>query len=148
MDTPTTRERKNEDPGPHSSKHAPTSDYSTIKVLSAQWPGPSYWSLALRKQGSVIILFLEYFDGKIISWSKDSCSWVVSLLLDLAETRANLVNIYAHANLAERKTFFDKLHQFFIPSDVILIGSDFNCYKCELDKFGGNFSVANYLKDF
>ena len=30
---------------------------------------------------------------------------------------------------------------FFIPSDAIIIGGDFNCYDNALDKFGGNISI-------
>ena len=53
----------------------------------------------------------------------------------------SLVNIYAPTNLAEQKIFFDSLHEFFIPSDAIIIGGDFNCYDNVLDKFGGNISI-------
>lgn len=90
----------------------------------------------------------ERFDGEVVSWNKDTGGRVVSLLLDLGNTRVNLINIYAPANLTERKVFFDKLHEFFIPADGLIIGGDFNSYEHELDKFGGNFSGAPYLKDF
>ena len=53
----------------------------------------------------------------------------------------NSVNIYAPTNLAERKIFFDSLHEFFIPSAAIIIGGDYNCYDNVLDKFGGNISI-------
>ena len=53
----------------------------------------------------------------------------------------NSVNIYAPINLAERKIFFDSLHEFFIPSAAIIIGGDYNCYDNVLDKFGGNISI-------
>jgi len=104
------------------------SHISSIRALSAQWPGPSYWSPALGRQGGVFILISEHFDGKVVSWNKDMGGRVVSLLLDLGNTRVNLTNIYVPANLTERKVFFEKLHEFFIPADGVIIGCDFNCY--------------------
>ena len=66
----------------------------------------------------------------------------------MSEIRINLINIYAPVNPSERKTFFDNLHDYFIPSDATIIGGDFNCYDNELDKVSGNVSVANYLLEF
>ena len=37
---------------------------------------------------------------------------------------------------------------FFIPADHIIIGGGFNCYDSELDKIGGNDSVAQFLSSF
>ena len=45
-------------------------------------------------------------------------------------------------------SFLDNLHEFFIPADATIVGGDFNCYDCELDKFGGNASIAKCLSDF
>ena len=60
----------------------------------------------------------------------------------------NLVNIYAPTNLTDCKVFFENLHEFFIPADYIIVAGDFNCYEREIDKFGGNFTPAEYLSDF
>jgi len=30
----------------------------------------------------------------------------------------------------------------------LILGSDFNCYESDLDKFGGNISTASDLSDF
>ena len=90
----------------------------------------------------------ENFSGKIASWRRDSDGRILSLLIDLDDFKFNLVNIYAPANLTERKTFFESIHEFFIPADDIILGGDFNCYDNELDKFGGNASIAKYLSDF
>lgn len=62
--------------------------------------------------------------------------------------RINLINIYAPVNPTESKAFFYNLHDFFIFSDIIIIGGDFNCYDCDLDKFDGNVSLATYLSEF
>lgn len=65
------------------------SDISFFRVLSAQWPGPSYWSPALGRQGGVFILISENFNRKVVSWNKDTGGRVVSLLLDLGNTQVN-----------------------------------------------------------
>ena len=62
--------------------------------------------------------------------------------------RVNLVNIFSPTNLTECKAFFANLHEYFIPADGLILGGDFNGYESELDKFGGNTSIANYLSDF
>ena len=77
----------------------------------------------------------------MVSWKKDSHGRIVSLLVRSNAVDVNLVNIYAPTDLAERKIFFDSLLNFFIPSSVIIIGGDFNCYDNALDKFGGNVSI-------
>ena len=69
-------------------------------------------------------------------------------LFVLVPLKINLINIYAPTNLTDRKVFFENLHEFFLPADAVVLGGDFNCYKCDLDKFGGNTSLANYLIDF
>ena len=78
---------------------------------------------------------------EIVSWKKDSHGRIVSILIRSNGVEVNLVNIYAPTNLAERKIFFDSLHEFFIPSAAIIIGGDYNCYDNVLDKFGGNISI-------
>ena len=56
--------------------------------------------------------------------------------------------IFAPTNLSECKAFFDNLHEFFYPADFLVIDGDFNCYEHEMDKLGGNISIADYLTDF
>ena len=43
-----------------------------IKLLSSRWPGSSFWSPAISKQGGVEILISEHVPGKVLSWRKDS----------------------------------------------------------------------------
>ena len=78
---------------------------------------------------------------EMVSWKKDSHGRIVSFLVRSNAVDVNLVNIYAPTDLAERKIFFDSLHDFFIPSSAIIIGGDFNCNDNALDKFGGNVSI-------
>ena len=88
------------------------SDVNLITTLSGQWPGSSYWSPAVGRLGGVIVLISENFDGKIISWCKDPCGQVLSLLLEIADTHVNLINIYAPTILTERKSFFEGFMSF------------------------------------
>ena len=63
-------------------------------------------------------------------------------------SKINVVHIYAPTNSSERKVFFDSLHEFFFPADFLVIGGDFNYYEHEMDKLGGNISIADYLTGF
>ena len=90
----------------------------------------------------------DKFDGKVLNWRKDPCGRIISLLVDLFDLRINLISIYTQVNPTERKSFFDNLHEYFIPSHSIIVGGDFNCYDSDLDKFGGNVSLATYLSEF
>ncbi len=94
------------------------------------------------------VLVNDRFEGSVASWRKDSEGRVLSLLLDLGNVRLNVINVYAPTNITERKSFFESLHEFFFPSDGLVLGGDFNCYDSPLDKFGGNVVIAKYLSDF
>ena len=124
------------------------SEDSVINGVISRWSGQSFWSPAIGKQGGVGILISSNFDGNVLSWVKDSSGRVVSVLIEFSGFRVNLVNIYAPTNLTERKAFFADLHHFFIPADGLILGGDFNCYESDLDKFGGNVSLASYFSEF
>ena len=109
------------------------SNSNSITSPSSRWPGPSYWSPAIGKQGGVAILVNENFEGKIISWSKDTDGRIITLLISVNNLKVNLVKIYAPSNLTDRKVFFENLHKFFLPADAVIIGGDFNCYEHESD---------------
>ena len=117
------------------------SSESTIKSLSRRWLGRCFWSPASGRQGGVVTLISSKCSDEIVSWKKDSHGRIVSILIRSNGVDVNLVNVYAPTNLAERKIFFDSLHEFFIPSAAIIIGGDYNCYDNVLDKFGGNISI-------
>ena len=124
------------------------SNDSQIKSLSARWSGPSFWSPAIGKQGGVCALFHHCFEGKCLSWRKDSSGRVISLLIDYLGSQINLLGIYAPTNPAQRNSFFENLHEFFIPASYRIICGDFNSYDNEFDKFGGNYSPCRSLSDF
>ena len=47
------------------------SDSVQIDSLRSRWPGPSFWSPAIGRQGGVGVLINENFDGKVLSWKRD-----------------------------------------------------------------------------
>ncbi len=124
------------------------SNSDTIAGLSSRWRGASFWSPAIGKQGGVAVLVNENVRGEVLSCRKDTEGRILSLLVSVDNFKFNLLNIYAPTNLTSRKAFFDNLHTFSIPADAFIVGGDFNCYDRDLDKFGGNVSLANYLTDF
>ena len=124
------------------------SDNSQIKSLSARWSGPSFWSPAIGKQGGVCVLFHHRFEGKCLSWRKDSSGRVISLLIDYLGSQINLLGVYAPTNPSDRKSFLENVHKFFIPAGNRIICGDFNCYESDLDKLGGNVNVCRAISEF
>ncbi|KAK2562278.1 Transposon TX1 uncharacterized 149 kDa protein, partial [Acropora cervicornis] len=112
------------------------------------WRGSCFWSPALGQQGGVMTCFSDSFDYEFVQWKRDTSGRVVSVAIKVNNYCINIVNIYAPTNLTERKVFFGNLHEFFLPSDAIVIAGDFNCYEYQTDKTGGNLSCAKYLANF
>lgn len=90
----------------------------------------------------------DSFDYEAVQWKRDSSGRVVSVVIKVHDYCINIVNIYAPTNLTERKVFFENLHEYFLPSDAIVIAGDFNCYEYQTDKTAGNLSCAKYLVGF
>ena len=107
-----------------------------------------FWSPAFGKQGGVLTCLSDSFHYEVVQWKRDTSGRVVSIVIKVNNYCINIVNIYAPTNLTERKVFFENLHDFFLPSDSIVIAGDFNCYEFQTDKTGGNLSCAKYLTDF
>ena len=124
------------------------SDPSFFKSFADKWRGSCFWSPALGKQGGVMTCFSDSFDYEVVQWKRDTSGRVVSVVIKINDYSFNIVNIYAPTNLTERKVFFENLHEYFLPSDSIVIAGDFNCYEYQSDKTGGNLSCAKYLADF
>ena len=70
----------------------------------------------------MVTLISSKCSDEIFSWKRDSHGCIVSILIRNNDIDVNLVNIYPPTNVAERKIFFDSLHEFFIPSAGIIIG--------------------------
>ena len=124
------------------------SDPSFFQSFAEKWQGSCFWSPALGKQGGVITCLSDSFDYEVIQWKRDTSGRVVSVVIKINDYSFNIVNIYAPTNLTERRVFFENLHEYFLPSDSIVIASDFNCYEYQSDKTGSNLSCAKYLAHF
>lgn len=118
-----------------------------IDSLRSKWPGKSFWSPALGKQGGVAILVSPKTDFDILQWKKDTSGRILSVLARAGDVNYNFVNIYAPTNPSERKRFFDTIPDYFFPNSLRILAGDFNCVESAADKFGGNFVPANELKD-
>ena len=103
-------------------------DPGVFRAFFKAWRGPFFWSPAVGKRAGVLTCFSGSF------------SLIISLVFQL-----DLINIYAPTNLTERKVFFDNLQGYFLPSDVVIIADEYNCYDHQLDKFGENLYPAKYL---
>lgn len=79
---------------------------------------------------------LPIFPAKYLV-SFDSDGRVLSVLIQLGNSTFNVVNIYSPDAVSDRKTFFERLHNYFLSS-VLIIGGNFNCVDSPLDKFHSN----------
>ena len=67
----------------------------------------------------------DSFDYEVVQWKRDTSGRVVSVVIKISDYSINIVNIYAPTNLTERKVFFENLHEYFLPSDAIVVAGDF-----------------------
>ena len=81
-----------------------------------------------------------------MSWKKDSNGRIIGILVRIDGVDLNFVNIYAPTSRTDRKSFYESLHEYFIPASTLVIRGDFNCYENALDKFGGNVSAGGECK--
>ena len=77
-----------------------------IDSLRSKWPGKSFWSPALGKQGGIAILVSPKTDFNVLQWKKDTSGRILSVLARAGDVNNNFVNIYAPTNPSERKCFF------------------------------------------
>lgn len=120
----------------------------SIKSLSSLWRGPSFWSPAIGCQGGVAILGSGNFEGEIKTLKKDSNGRVLSVQISYEQVNFNLVNVYAPTYFTDRNSFFQSVHQYFIPHSRLIFGGDLNCYDNSRDKFGGNITISTELSNF
>ena len=118
------------------------SDPSSFPSFTEKWRGSCFWSPALGKQGRVMTCLSDSFDYEAVQWRHDTSGRIVSVVIKVNDYCINIVNIYAPTNLTEPKVFFENLHEYFLPSDAIVITGDFNCYEYQSGKTGGNLSCA------
>ena len=72
----------------------------------------------------------------------------MSTLVLLGSTNVNIVNIYAPNTVSERKIFFERLHDYFIPNASRVIAGDFNCIDNKLDRLHSVNTVLPDKKSF
>lgn len=99
------------------------------------WPGKCFWSFGTGKSAGVTVLTSPNFSGKVSRFVFDSDGRVLSVLIHVGNSTCNIVNIYAPNTVSDRKTFFERLHDYFLSRGVLIIGGDFNCVDNSIDKF-------------
>ena len=98
------------------------------------WPGQCFWSFGRGKSAGVALFVSPRFSGHISRFLFDSDGRILSALVLLGPICFNIVNIYAPNIVSERKTFFERLHDYFIPNGSRVIAGDFNCIDNKLDR--------------
>ena len=99
------------------------------------WPGQCFWSFGRGKSAGVALFVSPRFSGHISRFLFDSDGRVLSALVLLGPMSFNVVNIYAPNTVSERKTFFERLHDYFIPNGSRVIAGDFDCIDKKLDRY-------------
>ena len=117
------------------------------EALARQWDGPTFWSLAIGRQGGVVILCSPGQRENVSIWQKDPEGRLLSLLISFNDIKVNLVNVYAPTNPTERGVFLKSLQPYLFPNSHLLLAGDFNCYDGALDKMGGSVSIDARLSD-
>ena len=114
------------------------------EALAQQWDGPTFWSLAIGRQGGVVILCSPGQRENVSIWQKDPEGRLLSLLISFNDIK---VNVYAPTNPTERGVFLKSLQPYLFPNSHLLLAGDFNCYDGALDKMGGSVSIDARLSD-
>ena len=112
--------------------------------IACCWPGQCFWSFGRGKSAGVALLVSPRFSGRVSRFLFDSDGRVLSALVLLGSMNVNIVNIYAPNTVSERKIFFERLHNFFIPNGSRIIAGDFNCIDNKLDRL---YSANTVLPD-
>ena len=113
-------------------------DELSFKSLTSEWSGPAFCSPACGRSAGVSLFISRLFDGQVVSWKRDSDGRVISVLVTHNNVNLNIVCVYAPTQPAQRNSFLQSLYKFLFAGASLIICSDFNCYDCVRDKFGGN----------
>ena len=87
----------------------------------------------LGEANLLVLLYLSLPDSRVKFLDFFSILTVEFLVL-LGPLSFNVVNIYAPNTVSERKTFFERLHDYFISNGLRIIAGDFNCIDNVLDR--------------
>lgn len=102
--------------------------------LESLWNGKCYWSFGTGKSAGVAVFVSPHFTGKIDRFVFDSDGRIFSALVNFGSFNLNLVNIYAPNTASDRKSFFERIHEFFLSQGDYIIAGDFNCVDRTIDK--------------
>jgi hypothetical protein len=73
---------------------------------------------------------------RVLQFQQDADGRILSLLVGKDNHTLNLINVYAPAQITDRKDFISSLDQYFYPGSPKIIGGDFNCIEADIDQFG------------
>ena len=85
------------------------------------------------------ILFSPHFDFRMCNNTCDPHGRTIQTLIEHADRKFNLINVYAPRTNAERRIYFHSISTYISNTDDNVLGGDFNCISDnKLDKLGGN----------
>ena len=91
------------------------------------WRGNCYWSFGTGRSAGVAVLTSPNFSGSVQHFEFIVC---------FQFSKLNVVNIYAPNLVSDRKTLFERLHNYLI---IYVIAGDFNCVDRVMDKFRSRY---------
>ena len=119
-------------------------------TIAKKWGGKCFWSFGTGKSAGVALFTLPNFSGQVSRFQQDNEGRILSAMVLIHSLQFNIVNIYAPNTISELKIFFDSLHNYFLSSGKLVIGSDFNCIDSSLDRLhvpsNHNFADKNCLQ--
>ena len=111
-------------------------------TILREWGGTILFNNFEHNARGTAILFSTTFDFRICDHTSDSQGRSIRTLIEHADRKFNLVNIYAPRTDTERRIYFHHLSAFLSSTDENILGGDFNCiFDEKLDKSGGNSST-------
>ena len=104
-----------------------------------EWGGNILFNNFEYNARGTAILFSPTFDYRMYNNTSDPHGRTVQTLIEHADRKFNLINIYAPNTNAERRIYFHSISTFISSTEDNILGGDFNCIADhKLDKLGGN----------
>jgi len=118
--------------------------YTDSKSWEHEWGAPCFWSFGGNKSRGTAILFREGLSFTKNMLYYDAVGRLVVVDANINDCSYRFINVYAPNNHAERVSWFDDLHRWFIGDKAIILGGDFNCIEnVNIDKVGGNYAYGD-----
>ena len=107
-----------------------------------EWGGDILFNNFECNARGTAILFSPHFDFHMCNNTCDPHGRTIQTLIEHADRKFNLINVYAPRTNAERRIYFHSISNFISNVDENILGGDFNCISDnKLDKLGGNPSA-------